>query len=142
MLAPAFTAIRSYVTTGYTGLTLRWQNEPVPAEHKAGQAYIEVEIIGGRNAIRAFSVPGNRLFIHPGLIRFYIMAPMLRGMDEALATADTLSALMERKEIPAPVVPQMVRTLDFSTFDDVASDEFGNFSVLLASVAFDFYYNN
>ncbi|MEJ0015719.1 MAG: hypothetical protein WDN25_03985 [Acetobacteraceae bacterium] len=141
MLAPAATAIRSFIAAGYTGLTIRWPNEAIPPERDAGQAYIEAEIIGGRNAIRGFSRPGNRLFVHPGLVRFYIHAPWPDGMDGALATADTLAALLERIDIEAPARPQIVRTQDFSVYDDVASAEEGNFAVLMCSVPFDFYYH-
>lgn len=142
MLAPALTAIRTYVEANYTALTLRWANEPIPSQRDAGTAYIEVEIIGGRNSIRAFSSPGSRLFIHPGLLRFYVMAPQNTGVATAMATADTLAALLERKELDAPTKPQIVRTLDFSTYDDVATSDDGNFTVLMCSVPFDFYYLN
>jgi hypothetical protein len=107
---------------------------------ETGSAFVEIEIIGGTNYIRAFSSPGNRLWIHPGLIRFYIFQPWNTGMDTALTTADALAAFMERAEFGQTPDGQMVRTLDFSTYANVAAVESGNFFVLLSSVPFDFYY--
>jgi hypothetical protein len=68
-----------------------------------------------------------------------VFQPIGRGMTDAMATADALAAFMERAEFGTP--PQIVRTQDFSAYDDVAADETGNFTVLMCSVPFDFYYN-
>lgn len=144
MLGPAVSAIKDYVAANFTTWPVRWQNEnftlPVDGSGNA-LPYVEIEIIGGRNAIRAFSTPGNRVFVHPGLIRFYLCAPRGTGADGAVATADILAALFERKEF-GQSGGRTVKTGDFSTWDDVASHEDGNYFVLLASVPFDFYYTN
>lgn len=142
MIGAGKAAIRAYIDSNYSGLTIRWKNQPIPPERKAGQAYVEAEVIGGHNSLRAFSYPGNRLFIHPGLIRIYIMVPWMAGTDAAEAQSDVFSALLERKEIDAPAKPQIVRTKDYSCDDNVAFDEEGNFLVMMGSVPFDFYYLN
>ncbi len=141
MLAPALIAIRDYFEAHYSGLPHRWPNEEWPDTNPetARLPFLEIEIIGGQNAIRSFSAPGSRLFIHPGLIRFYIFAPNGTGTTDAQATADQIGAFMERAEF-GQATGQTVRTLDFSTYSGVASVENGNFQVLLASVPFDFYY--
>lgn len=143
MLAPAVTAIRAYIEANYSALPIRWQNEGWGDANPQDSAspFIEVEVIGGRNAIRSFSSPGNRLFIHPGIVRFYIFAPWNSGMTDAMATADALAAFMERKEF-GQATGQTVRTLDFSAYDDVAAEENGNYVVLCCSCSFDFYYTN
>lgn len=142
MLGPAETAIKTFVADGYDGLTIRWKGAAIPPEHDAGQAYIEAEIIGGNNSLRSFGLPGSRLFIHPGLIRFYIKIPELSDTEDAQSVSDVLAALLERVEFEAPTRPQIVRTLDFSTYSGIALDENGNFSVLMCSVPFDFYYQH
>jgi hypothetical protein len=145
MLAPALTAIRAYIEAHYSALPMRWANELWEHEdpQQTASPFVEIEIIGGTNYLRGFSRPGNRLWIHSGLIRFYIWAPLNTGMEAAQATADTFAGFMERVEFgQVPAAGQTVRTLDFSTNDNVASDEAGNYAVLLASVPFDFYYTN
>jgi len=143
MLAPAATAIRAYIEANYTALPIRWQNEGWGDDNPqdAGEPFIEIEIIGGRNSIQSFSSPGNRLFIHPGIVRFYIFSPWNAGMIAAMATSDALAAFMERKEF-GQATGQTIRTLDFSCYDDVASEESGNYTVLLSSVGFEYYYTN
>lgn len=148
MLGPAITAIKAYVAANFTSLPVRWQNEPfadgtyeLPASGGVPSTFVEAEIIGGRNAIAAFSAPGNRVFIHPGILRFYVVVPQGTGIDGAIASADLLAAAMERKEF-GQSGSQTVRTGDFSTYDDVASYEDGNRFVLLASCPFEFFYTN
>ena len=143
MLAPAVTAIRAYIAANYSALPIRWQNENWTGTNPQDTAspFIEVEIIGGRNAIHSTGSPGANLFIHPGLIRFYVFAPANTGMTAAMATADALAAFMERKEF-GQSAGRTVRTLDFSTYDNIATNEEGNFLVLCCSCPFDFYYNN
>ncbi len=143
MLGPATAAIRAYVEAKFNALPMRWPNEKWPTGADPTEVpapYIEVEIIGGSNALRAFSQPGSRLFIHPGLVRFYIFAPRGTGMTDAIATADQIGAFMERVEF-GQADGQTVRTLDFSTYDNVASTPDGNYAVLMASVGFEFFYN-
>ena len=143
MLAPAATAIRERIEANYTATPIRWQNENWGDDNpqNAGDPFIEVEVIGGANSIRSFSSPGDRLFIHPGIVRFYIFAPINTGMTDAMATADALAAFMERAEF-GQATGQTVRTQDFSVYDGVASEESGNYTVLLCSCPFDFYYTN
>jgi hypothetical protein len=143
MLGPAFAAIRSHIESNYTALPVRWANELWGDinPQQMGQPFVELEIIGGTNYLRGFSKVGNRLWIHSGLIRFYIFAPLNIGMGDAIATADDFALFMERTEFgQVPALGQTIRTLDFSTNDNVAMDEAGNYSVLMASVPFDFYY--
>lgn len=149
MLAPAIAAIKAYVASNYSDWPLRWRNDrfsdgslelPVDVDGNPSPA-IEAEIIGGRNAIEAFSTPGNRLFIQPGLIRFYLSVAEGGGDSEVAAEADVLAAILERKEF-GQSGGQTVRTGDFSVFDDVASYVEGNRFVLMASVPFEFYYTN
>jgi hypothetical protein len=145
MLGPAMTAIRAWIEAHYTALPCRWANEDWEGANPQTTAspFVEIEVIGGTNFIRGFSKVGNRLWIHQGLIRFYIWSPWNTGMDAAMATADTFATFMERAEFgQVPAAGQTVRTLDFSTYDNVAADEAGNYAVLLASVPFDFYYTN
>jgi hypothetical protein len=146
MMKPCVDAIRAWIEAHYSTLPMRWPNEDWPADiqdpQETGSAFVEVEIIGGTNYIRAFSRPGNRVWIHPGLIRFYIFQPLNTGMDTALDTADQLAAFMERTEFGQTPDGKMVRTLDFSTYANVAAEESGNFFVLISSVPFDFYYTN
>jgi hypothetical protein len=144
MLGPAIIAIRDYVEANFSALPLRWPNEDWEGVNPQdmGQPFVEAEIFGGANVIRAFSRPGNRLWIHPGIIRFYIFAPRNTGMTNAMLTADALAAFMERAEFGQTPNGQTIRTLDFSTYDNVAVDEAGNYAVLMASVPFDFYYTN
>jgi hypothetical protein len=98
-------------------------------------------VLGGTNYIRGFSAPGNNLWIHSGIVRFYIFQPWNTGMDDALEAADAFALFMERAEFgQVPALGQTVRTLDFSTYANVAADEAGNYVVLLTSVPFDFYY--
>ena len=148
MLGPAITAIKAYVAANYSASPVRWANEPfpggsyeLPTDNGVPSPFVEVEVIGGRNAIEAFSVPGNRVFIHPAIIRFYIVVPQGTGIDAAIATADVFAAFMERKEF-GQSAGQTVRTGDFSTYDDVASYEDGNRFVLLCSIPAEFYYTN
>lgn len=148
MLAPAITAIKAYVAANYSNWPVRWANEPfpggtyeLPTADGVPAPFIEAEIIGGRNSIEAFSVPGNRLFIHPLIIRFYFSTPQGTGIEAAIAEADVFAAFMERKEF-GQSGGQTVRTADFSTYDDVASYEEGNRFVLLCSVPAEFYYTN
>ncbi len=169
MLGPAITAIKAYVVTNLGGVLLdftpldspfvsgslggvwpfRWENDTFPngsfdppvTDTGAPASFIEAEIIGGRNAIESFSAPGNRVFVHPGIIRFYICVPQGTGIDQAILAADTLAATMERAEF-GQSGGQLVRTGDFSTYDDVASYEDGNRFVLMASVPFEFFYTN
>lgn len=147
MIAPAIAAIMAYVAAHYpappTGLPILWrgQNWGDSNPQGTGSAFIEAEILGGVNSLHSFSSPGNRLFIHPGLIRFYICVPQGTGMTDAYTVADALAAIMERKEF-GQAAGQTVRTLDFSANDGVASLEDGNYSVLLGSVPFDYWYTN
>ena len=143
MLGPATKAIRAFVEANYSALPLRWANEDWEGDDPQATAspFVECEVMGGTNLIRGFSAPGNRLWIHAGLLRLYIWAPRNTGMDDALATADTFASFLERTEFGQnDVLGQMVRTLDFSTYDNIAADEAGNYAILLSSVPFDFYY--
>jgi hypothetical protein len=145
MLGPAFIAIRSWIETNFTALPMRWANEDwdIPNPQNTADPFVEIEIIGGTNALRGFASKGARLWIHSGLVRFYIFAPWDTGMGKAIEVADALALFMERAEFgQVPALGQTVRTLDFSTSDNAASDEAGNYAVLLASVPFDFYYTN
>lgn len=141
MLAPAVAAIKAYLAAGFSSCPVRWQNEDFkpPVDNGRPAIYLEAEIIGGRNALEAFGKPGSRLFIHPGLIRFYVLARKGSGIEAALTIADELSLLFQRAEFGRSG-DQLVRTQDFSVYDGVASVEDGNYFVLMTSVPFDFYY--
>lgn len=144
MLGPAVSAIKSYVAANYSTLPLRWTNENWPHHRNPqdqNEAFIEAEIIGGKEYLAGFSKPGSRLFIHPGMIRFYIAAPQGEGMDDAIATADVFANFMQRTEFGRDEVNgRTVRTFDFSVYDGIATLDEGNYSVLMCSVEFDFYY--
>jgi hypothetical protein len=143
MLAPAIKAIRERVEANFTALPMRWANENWDGQDpmQTASPFVECEIVGGYNALTGFSQRGNQLYIHPGLIRFYIWTPWNTGMDDSLEVADALALFMERTEFGrVPELGQTVRTLDFSAYDSVATDEAGNYAILLCSVPFDFYY--
>lgn len=143
MFAPAEAAIKGYVAANFSAWPIRWQGDPdfrSPLNVNGSPApFIEAEIIGGYNRLVGFSKVGNRVFIHPGLIRFYLCIPNGTGTAVANEIADQLSAFMQRAEF-GQSGDQMVRTLDFSTNGGVAGYEDGNYFVLQSSVPFDFYY--
>lgn len=152
MLGPAKRAIREFIRVGaVTTWPLRWSNkrwaDGVQIDDNdnplgdAGQIipFVEAEIIGGRNAIAGFSVPGNRLWIHPGLLRLYLFVPFGGGTDDADDVADAFSALLERKQITISAT-RTVRFEDFSSDDEAASSDPGNYFVLMCSVPFEFHY--
>jgi hypothetical protein len=145
MFVPAKNAIRAWIEAHYSALPMRWANEDWPgADPQATRdPFIECELIGGTNELRGFSSPGNRLWIHHGVFRFYVWQPWNTGMDAAYATADEFAVFMERAEFGRDeATGRTVRTLDFSVHANVAADEAGNYVVLLCSVPFDFYYTN
>jgi hypothetical protein len=130
VLGPAIKAIKTFVEAHYSALPMRWANEDWEgADPQAtASAFIECEIIGGTNLLRGFSKRGNQLWIHAGLIRFYIWQPRNTGMDGAIDTADSFASFMERTEFGQDeALGQTIRTLDFSSYDNVAADEAGNF---------------
>lgn len=143
MLAPACDAIREHIEANYQGTwPLRWPNEdwvgginPVASM----QPFIECEIIGGLNRLVGFGMFGQRTFVHPGILRLYFAVPISSGMGEALATADVFSVFLERTEFGRNGT-EAVRTQDFSTYGGAAAIEEGSFTVLAASVGFEFYY--
>lgn len=145
MLAPAITAIKAQMAAQFTAWPVRWPNErlaapvssggyPVDAEGNA-RPFVEAEVIGGQNRIRGVGAPGQRLWIHPGLIRVYIAVPNGTGTDEAQVKADLIAAAFERKEFGS-----LVRCHDASIFDGVAGFEEGNYYALMLSIDFEFYY--
>jgi hypothetical protein len=174
MIRPATEGIKQYVQAGFSTWPLRWagdrwtvrvddNNNPI-SDDGTPRSFIEAEIIGGTNQLRAFSTPGNRVFIQPGSVRFYIAVEELTGMTAAEEVADELSELMERVSI-TPLfalldgdgnyvvssdgyrvvgadTTMIIRTRDFSINHGVATMETGNYSVLMCTVPFDFTYHN
>lgn len=145
MLAPAITAIKAQMAAQFTAWPVRWPNErfdgPVSSggypvdEQGNALPFVEAEVIGGRNRLRGVGVPGQRLWIHPGLIRAYVAVPSGSGTDEAQAKADLIAAAFERKEFGS-----LVRCEDASVFEDVAGFEEGMYYALMVSIVFEFYY--
>jgi hypothetical protein len=144
MLGPAVIAIRAYIEANYSALPIRWPNESWEngeSPQAEGRPFIEVEVIGGRNRLEGFGIPGQRVFVHPGIVRFYICTPFSGGMSDALATADTIAGFMERTEF-GRTGTEAVRTFDFSTYEGTAALEDGSFVVLQASVPFEWWYQH
>lgn len=144
MLGPAVTAIRAHFEANYSALPVRWPNEDWENGENPqaeGRPFIEVEVIGGRNRLESYGTPGQRVFVHPGIVRFYVCAPISSGMDGALATADTIAGFMERVEF-GRTGTEAVRTGDFSTYDNTAAMEDGSFVVLTATCTFEWWYQH
>jgi hypothetical protein len=147
MLGPAVTKIRAHFEANFgMALPVRWPNEAWEngeSPQAEGRPFIEAEIVGGRNRLEGFGVPGQRVFVHPGIIRFFILAPISSGMDDALATADVIAGFMERTEFGRNGAgTEVVRTFDFSTYNGTAAVEDGSFVVLESVVPFEWWYQH
>jgi hypothetical protein len=138
-LGPAKTAIRSYIEAGFTTAPLVWPNEAhdLPA---TPAAFVAIEVQGVSNSIRGVGQPGNRLFIHGGLILANVYVPFSVGSKAGDDLADAIGLLLTRRDIAAPSVPQVVRTEDPTVHDGELGDEDGNYWRVSVAVPFDFYY--
>lgn len=148
-LGPAVLAIKAK-SAPFTAWPLRWQNEafadsvavdqggkPI-AEDGTPLPYVIGEVIGGKNRTHTFGSPGNRLEIHPGLIRFYLCVPAGTGTDDAYIQADAIGTLFELTEFAG--TGGTVRSYEPSTNDGAAGFEDGSYFVLTVSVTFDWLY--
>ncbi len=138
-LAPARAAIRAFIETGFTALPMVWPNERAPM-NSTPTAFVAVEVMGAGNTIKGIGQPGNRLFIHVGVIMAHIFVPFGTGSAAADSHAEALAGLLTRKDIPAPTAPSMVRTEDASSYDGELGSEDGNYWRVTVSVPFDFYH--
>ena len=98
-LGPAKTAIRSYIEAGFTTAPLVWPNEAhdLPA---TPAAFVAVEVQGVSNAIRGVGQPGNRLFIHGGVILANVYVPFSVGSTAGDDLADAIGLLLTRATSP------------------------------------------
>ena len=138
-LGPAKTAIRSYIEAGFTTAPLVWPNEAhdLPA---TPAAFVALEVQGISNSIRGVGQPGNRLFIHGGLILANVYVPFSVGSKAGDDLADAIGLLLTRRDIAAPSVPQVVRTEDPTVHAGELGDDDGNYWRVSVAVPFDFYY--
>lgn len=137
--AAAVTAIRATLAAGFTALPIKLPNEKArQADIAAG--FVVLEVLGGENRIHTAGKPGERLFLHAGDILASIFTPSGAGADAGLAHADTIGALFQRTDIPAPTVPQIVRTEDPSVGAGEEGDENGRYFRVTVSIPFDHFY--
>jgi hypothetical protein len=138
-LGPAKAAIRAFLEAGFDDAPLVWPNEThtLPA---TPTAFVAVEVQGAINAIRGIGDPGNRLFIHGGVILAHVFVPFGIGQSAGDDLADAIGLLLTRKDIAAPTLPQVVRTEDPSLRDGELGSDDGNYWRVSVVVPFDFYY--
>lgn len=138
-LGPAKAAIRAYIEGGFTTAPLVWPNEThdLPA---APSPFVAIEVMGVTNSVRGIGEPGNRLFIHPGIILAHVFVPFGIGQAAGDTVADAIGLLLQRKDIAAPTLPQLVRTEDPTMIDGELGSEDGNYWRVSVSIPFDFYY--
>lgn len=147
-LGPAVLAIKAQASA-YSGWLLRWQNEaftgialdqtgkPIAADGTS-LSFVIGEVIGGKNRTHTFGSPGNRLEIHPGLIRFYLCVPQGQGTGDAYDQAGALGSLFELKEFAG--TGGTVRSYEPSVNEGVAGYEDGSYFVLTVGITFDWLY--
>lgn len=151
-MRPALQALKAYLAENYVGWPLRWQNQrwpdaqPVDADGNpvdgdgALVRFIEAEMIAGKRELAGFGDPVLRQYVTPGIVRFYLFELDGDGMEQALAQSDALGALLQHRVIGRVSDYQYVRLHDYSSYADVAGTENGNYAVLMASVAFQFFH--
>lgn len=140
---PAKTAIRKLITENFTAIPASRHSYPNDDQFKLPSPpahWLRVEVQGTENRVHSVGSPGNRLFLHDGIAWLHVFAPFGTGEDEAGAFADQLGTLLQRRDIPAPTVPQIVRTEDPSVNPGERDSENGNWYRISVSVPFQFFY--
>jgi hypothetical protein len=136
---PARTAIKAYIIAGFSSAPISWENEQfVLPSHPT--AFVRIEISGVSNLVTTTGEPGNNMFTHTGVIFAYCFTLVGIGASAGDTIADAISVLLQRKEIPAPTVPQCVRTRDPEVRGSASDEEDGNYYRTDVVVPFDFYY--
>ena len=147
MLGPAVDAIKAHLAAGFTAWPVLVADEgfdPSVQLDTAGKPidssgnkvpWIELRIVGGKNQMRGVGLPGQRLFVHPGIIYLHLAAPDGTAPADVRAKADQLSTLFERRQFGSTV-----RTEDASTNAGIAGFTDGEYTVTSVSIPFDFSY--
>jgi hypothetical protein len=135
---PAVQALKSHLADQYSDLTLTWDGEEF--NPPSGNAWVLGRFISGNVDIRGVGTPGQTLYLQDGLLHLLIHTPKHAGMEPAYKIADRIGAILLQQTIPAPAMPDYVRTDTPRVDDDVATDLKGTFAVTLLSTPFTFYH--
>lgn len=149
-LGACLDAVKAQVASGFSAWPVRWPNETFegiatdadgnPLDASGNKiAFVEGDLIGGKNEMRSFGLVGSRTMIHPATIRFYLCVPSGQGQADAYTQADALGSLFELKGL-ADTGASITRTHAPSVNAGVAGFADGSFWVLMVDIPAEFTY--
>jgi hypothetical protein len=132
-------AIQSCIEAGFTATPLFFANDTLVPPDPPGP-WTWVQVLGGENKMRGVGKPGERLFVHGGVVLAHVLVPVGTGDTLAGELCGALALLLQRIELATTLPDSVVRTKDPRESGGRVDPDFAGYYRLTTVVNFDLYY--